>query len=1020
MRPNKLILQAFGPFAGTETIDFDQLGSNPLFLINGPTGAGKSSILDAICFALYGQTTGKEREAAQMRCDYASKELLTEVTLDFTLGKYRYRIQRAPTQERPKSRGEGTTTQQTSAQLWELKADSEELLVSKSAIEATKAIEDLTGLNVEQFRQVMVLPQGKFREFLMADSSQREAIFGKLFQTQIYKRIEDALKLKASGISKKVDELKHQTAGILQSVDHSQESELDEELLHLKEKSEAAGTLKESAIQAYKKAEHGLIEAKNLDKAFQLLTATKKEHEQLQAQGKDVALQQAQLERAQKSQKIAHLRDQFLRQQKMLTALVAEIAGLNQTFALAKGNQGKAEGALEEAKQALMPVEGIQKEITQLKGLIPKVQELDVATRQLKESERILKSAFLEYTNHKQKIDGLVESLDQATKRLQIINPLVVTLPQQEATLKNLEEMGKQRAKLDALNEQKGGLEADLKRSVLDLKNAQSKVETQAVVIKTLELSWHSNQAAILAAELKRGEACPVCGSIEHPKLAVTREEQKPVTKTQIESEKQLLATLDSKQREADGLVVRQQAALQAVETAILQQKEWLGEHQRKTTEALRLEWKQLSAEVQQLVVLQQEQVQLEASLKDLTEQKSVLAASLEDARVAEQTAKQNVALSEQALSHIEQELPAPYRRTGALEKAVRLLEVQATALINTHAEAQAKTIRCEQDTLKIATQLERAGKQQDLLKAEVLEAKQLWEAALTESDFSDEHAFLDALMTEPDQLLLQSKLQQFAKQKDGCDAKLAQQRHQLADATKPDLEKLTERWAQRKKAADESSDEWRQLDNRFQQLKAVKRKLEDTRRSNAELEAEYALIGTMSEVANGQRGDKISLQRFVLSVLLDDVLIEASHRLLVMSKGRYSLLRKEDRAKGNKASGLELEVEDAYTGKARSVATLSGGESFMAALSLALGLSDVVQAYAGGIKLDTLFIDEGFGSLDQESLELAVRTLIDLQSGGRMIGIISHVSELREQMQLRIDVHSSTVGSHVAVVKVA
>lgn len=182
------------------------------------------------------------------------------------------------------------------------------------------------------------------------------------------------------------------------------------------------------------------------------------------------------------------------------------------------------------------------------------------------------------------------------------------------------------------------------------------------------------------------------------------------------------------------------------------------------------------------------------------------------------------------------------------------------------------------------------------------------------------------------------------------------------------------------------------------------------------ELEDRYSVIGTLSDVANGQTGNKISLQRFVLSVLLDDVLIDASQRLLHMSRGRYQLVRKEDRSKGNKASGLELEVEDAYTGKTRSVATLSGGESFMAALALALGLSDVVQAYAGGIRLDTLFIDEGFGSLDVESLDLAIQTLVDLQASGRMIGIISHVSELKEQMALRIDVLPDRTGSRVSL----
>lgn len=210
---------------------------------------------------------------------------------------------------------------------------------------------------------------------------------------------------------------------------------------------------------------------------------------------------------------------------------------------------------------------------------------------------------------------------------------------------------------------------------------------------------------------------------------------------------------------------------------------------------------------------------------------------------------------------------------------------------------------------------------------------------------------------------------------------------------------------------------QWQKVSARAAQLSQTQEQLKALDLKAGALEQQYAVVGTLADVANGNTGNKISLQRFVLSVLLDDVLLEASHRLQLMSKGRYRLLRKEERAKGNKASGLELEVEDAYTAKVRSVATLSGGESFMAALSMALGLSDVVQAYAGGIKLDTLFIDEGFGSLDQDSLELAIRTLMDLQSAGRMVGVISHVTEMKEQIASRIDILKSAEGSEIKLV---
>ncbi|HCL22941.1 MAG TPA: SMC family ATPase, partial [Halomonas sp.] len=238
----------------------------------------------------------------------------------------------------------------------------------------------------------------------------------------------------------------------------------------------------------------------------------------------------------------------------------------------------------------------------------------------------------------------------------------------------------------------------------------------------------------------------------------------------------------------------------------------------------------------------------------------------------------------------------------------------------------------------------------------------------------------------------------------------------QLAEKTPQDVAALNAQAESAQAQENSQLEAWRQLDGRLATLQNIHQKLAAAHASQAELEAQYQLWGTLSDVANGRTGHRISLQRFVLGVLLDDVLIQASERLVRMSRGRYQLVRREAPSKGNKASGLELDVADTYTGKNRPVATLSGGESFMAALSLALGLSDVVQAYAGGIQLDTLFIDEGFGSLDQDALDQAIAMLSELQMSGRMIGIISHVSELKEQMPVRIEVSASRHGSSVAV----
>jgi exonuclease SbcC len=238
----------------------------------------------------------------------------------------------------------------------------------------------------------------------------------------------------------------------------------------------------------------------------------------------------------------------------------------------------------------------------------------------------------------------------------------------------------------------------------------------------------------------------------------------------------------------------------------------------------------------------------------------------------------------------------------------------------------------------------------------------------------------------------------------------------ELKDKTLPEMTEIKAEVDGAKTDLEGKSKVFNDLKSRLEVLVNLLNNLEQQRIENAALDAEYAVYGTLSDVASGRTGGRVNLQRFVLSVLLDDVLIQASQRLSIMSRGRYQLYRSNGAAGARQSAGLELEVEDSFTGRNRPVGTLSGGESFMAALALALGLSDVVQSYAGGIRLETLFIDEGFGSLDPESLELAIRTLIDLQATGRTIGIISHVSELKDQMALRIDVNASKRGSSIQV----
>ncbi|GAA3918341.1 SMC family ATPase [Litoribacillus peritrichatus] len=1019
MRPNTLTIQAFGPFADTQTIEFDRLGANPLFLINGPTGAGKSSILDAICFALYGQTTGKEREATQMRCDHSDASLLTEVSLSFSLGTHQYRVRRSPTQEKPKARGEGTTTHQTEAQLWETDAFGEEsLLVPKSASEVTKTIENLTGLNVEQFRQVMVLPQGKFREFLMAESKEREAIFSKLFQTQIYKRLEDALKERASGIRREVETLRNQTVGILRGADLDAEEQLQALLTELAPQLEQAQTQKAETATALSLADKALETASITHKAFEALEKTKADLNALESQSKQIAEQQTTLEHAQSAQKIAYIQTSLAKAKSAETQLLAEIERTQQNIQAQTQLLSEATETFKQAEKAFQTSDALKQQANELKAKLPLVAQHVQAENDLKNKKQIESASAKRLETASQTLLSLRKALEANQTKLTQLRQAIQTLPQHQIDLENLKRLGSQRAKIDTLLKERSRLEQEVSTRTNNLNQAIEQVQTLETQVKTLEFNWHSNQAAMLAAELQQGAPCPVCGSLEHPSPAHLQANNlsQPVTKEQIDQAKITLDAALKAQNQAQSALVETQTHQQNNHQAVTELTHELGDHQFKATDQLRQEYKTLDQQVKTLMSQQSEAQTCEITIADLTQKHAAQEQSLETARARLHNDQQALTIASQTVEHLLVQLPEQFREAGVLETSLKQLEIQIEQLHSNFQSAQTTLNAATQQLTQTQATLAQQNTQKAGLTAETAKAESDWQQALSSSPFIDEKAYQNAARSEQEQTSLQAQINEHAQKMAGCKANLQQQQSQLESQTKPDIGKLQTARTEADQQANKALEDWKRIDNRVRQLQDVQTKIDEAHKANKALEDEYKIYGTLSDVANGQTGNKISLQRFVLSVLLDDVLIEASQRLQAMSKGRYLLIRKEERAKGNKASGLELEVEDAYTGKTRSVATLSGGESFMAALSLALGLSDVVQAYAGGIKLDTLFIDEGFGSLDQESLDLAVKTLIDLQASGRMIGIISHVSELREQMALRVDVKSSASGSTVTV----
>ncbi|ODM58983.1 exonuclease SbcC [Vibrio harveyi] len=1010
MKPIKLTMQAFGPFAQTETIEFDKLGTNPLFLINGPTGSGKTSILDAICFALYGETTGNERQGIQMRCDMAAPTLLTEVTLEFSLHGKSYRVIRSPEQEAPKARGEGMTVRKHTAALYEI-TDEEKLITSKTTQVKTE-VTNIIGLNETQFRQVMVLPQGKFRELLLATSKEREEIFGQLFQTDIYKKIEYALKDKASAISKAKDEFDNQIRGALQVAGVSSEAELTEQREALSVQFESVQKQEQESLAQLNALKTELQKAEALSNEFKKREQAEITLKQHLEQSDAVSSRQLQLDNAKKASKVELPYVTLQSASKQTQELEQKVAKLSQDLTVANDAVKSKEGALQTAKEQAAQLPKLTEQQYQLEGMKGKLVEkselekaINAGLTQKSEFEATLKK----YIALKEKLTLEAQqgqkSLDQARVDVASIGSVEAEIKQQQRLMQDLQKLtglNQELAKLDALTPSKQALVDQAKARYVELQRSAD----------TLELSWHNAQAAVLAQRLQAGEMCPVCGSVEHPQPAQFVGEE--VTKEQVqrarntEREGQVALNQLSNQLEQHNIAVGQYK--QQIEQLSVE----LGQNASMDLGALQASMQQLNERLQQLSSINL--VQLEQSVNELNQRCVTGEGKINDLQNQMVANESTIKVNQEQLAKLSASLDAKYSSLEVLEQDIVAIQKQIAELNSAFESAQNHLQQAVLAKTNIESQL--TTNQQWLNEAleRLNTAKTDWAQALQTSAFEDEAQFLACKADEAEMQVWQKEIDAFKLTQIKLEQTLADLSSTLKDLVLPDLEGLNVKLNSNQQSYVEARNQLDSTRSLFERLEKVRNDIATLHDKNTKLEDEYKVFGTLYDVASGKTGSRISLHRFVLGVLLDDVLIQASQRLSLMSKGRYILARKTEGFKGAAGRGLDLVVEDSYTGKTRDVATLSGGESFMAALALALGLSDVVQSYSGGIRLDTLFIDEGFGSLDPESLDLAIQTLVDLQQTGRMIGVISHVSELKEQMAQRIDVEPSRLGSTVSV----
>lgn len=1014
MRPLKLLMNAFGPYAGTQILDFRELGDRSFFLIHGPTGSGKTTILDAMCFALYGDTSGSERDGKQMRSDHTDHAVITEITFDFAIGAETYRIKRTPEQERPKKRGDGTTTMSADATLWKrtgMTKDSEEGSVLENGWrKVTEAVENLLGFKSSQFRQVVMLPQGEFRKLLTADSRERQVILETLFRTEFYRRLEEAMKEAAKDIKNSFDKTLAQKAWVLQEANAESRKDLENKyILHSEQLTETTKIIKTSETD-YKKAQEQLTAGQKIQEKLKEKEAAEQAVIDLASKIQSIEARRTELARARQALGLVDA-ENLLKTRQMESAEAfkyhQEKLQIKETVLAEKE---EAEKVLASEKEKEPEREAAVREVARLEDLTGKVAALDEARKNSDRAQKELLIAKQKQSHAQHIMTSLQATIEEKSKAHLEVSNQAAQAGALEAAFKEAEKISGKRQTLEDLRKVLHKNQNEFEAASEALQQAEGNYAQAKQELLDLQEAWNKGQAAILAGALKVGAPCPVCGSLEHP--APAKSKAALPSDQDIKAKQQEVAHLEKirdQARDRQGNSTSQKAAITgkledlekelgenaAVDLAVLQA----------AAKKARDLWKKAGEAVETAGNLSKELDDLKQKEKSAKEQLEAFTKAFQEAQVAQEAAQAVVRERESSL-------PDGLRNPVSLRKAQEAARLRRELLISAFEQARKNAENAIQALAKADTAVKGALENLQTANMRLEKEEHYFKLRLEEAGFNTLANFEEARRTQEYIHTNENSIKEFDETLRAARDRLERAAQAAEGLCEPDMDKLAT-------ALNGAEDVWKKalaLGTKLQSLTSQEsgwlKKLDEIEGALRDLESRYSILGRLSEVANGKNKYGMTFQRFVLGALLDDVTVAATGRLKLMSRGRYHLQRTLDRSRSNAAGGLDLEVFDTYTGVARSVSTLSGGETFLASLSLALGLADVVQSYSGGIHLDTIFVDEGFGTLDPESLDFAMRALIDLQKGGRLVGIISHVPELKERIDARLEVQPSERGS--------
>jgi exonuclease SbcC len=1002
MKPIYLEIQAFGAFVDKQSIDFQKLSQDRLFLIHGATGAGKTTIFDAICFVLYGETTSM-RTGEAMRSQYANDSLNTEIIFTFESKQQYYYVKRT---FRVKRGGKTLDEDQVFAQIdfdgtySNTPTYLTEPIKKKSEIE--KKIIEIIGFEAAQFKQLVILPQGKFQELLLSNVDKKSEILTQLFNAELYDSITENLLKQKKEAKEKQDFLKQEETILLKTAQQDNIENLQNQLTREKINIENLENELVSVEQIQKTAHKAYLQAKEesvLFASYDKISQAIRKHLETETQQNNLI---EQIKIAEKAETLRPVMDEGKRLKNLLEKQKEKIDNLKNTLLTDKNNFLVAKNKVETHTQIQIEVKELQIVLNDLEKLQPILQQNSLLAKDIKE-----------YKTH---LTNLEQDFAILHTNLQNIDTEIAKL-QTEKEENKLAEKAKQLSGLVIENDtikRLGAIYKDVKKLRVELDNLQknfSELQEESIAEQQkylrIKQNWHLSQAAFLSEQLVAMQPCVVCGSTSHPNPA-----QKNALYVSTEQHEKAAQHYEGVQKKVQYL----EKEITKLQTSLAEKEQNLEDWQGKTEAEIISFAKNKQAALKDASEAENRLAQIEETMRKITEKRKNYVLKIEETKeqIAEQTKK--VAIVEEKQKDLQSKIPQEITNLSSLTEQIASKTNYLQKLVQ----------QIDQENKVYATlQTQIAGKESEYqtetnyfneTHAEIKKLQENLQQKIELIGFQQISEVQSAMQTPETIEKWRKNVQEWEKNRFSLQEQYREIKQKVENLTMPDTEASEKKWQEAEKLLKITNETLTSSKEKHKHTKNICKNIEDIQQKYQIEYEKTKYLFELATLANGENSQKLKFQDFVLQLFFKEVLLFANQRLQLLSQGRYELELVEGLLRANKRAGLDLQVIDYYTGGKRLVQQLSGGETFFTSLSLALGLADVAAAKSGGLHLDAIFIDEGFGTLDPETLDLAIRTLMELDGNFRMVGIISHVQDLKERIPTKLEVIKGKKGSNIAM----